>query len=65
MHRRRLFATLSAPLALDRPEEKTVNATIALLDITKAHGFGIRLGLASGDLVTDVIGNSARQSFKV
>ncbi|UWR21753.1 adenylate/guanylate cyclase domain-containing protein [Sulfitobacter sp. S190] len=59
------LVTFNAPLALDRPEHHAVSAAIDLLDIAKTHGFDIRIGLASGDLVTGIIGNDARQSFTV
>ena len=59
------LVTFNAPMALDRPEEKAVNAAIELLEVARTHGFGIRVGLASGDLVTGIIGGAARQSFTV
>ena len=33
--------------------------------VAKTHGFDVRIGIASGDLVTGIIGNETRQSFTV
>lgn len=55
--------TFNAPVALDRPEDATINTAIALLDVARAHVFGVCVGLASGKHVTGIIGNTSRQSF--
>ncbi len=36
-----------------------------MLDVAAAHDFTIRVGIASGDLVTGTIGSADRQSFTV
>ena len=59
------LATFNAPLAHDEPQFAAAQASKALLSVAKEHGFEIRIGIASGDLVTGIVGSSSRQSFTV
>ena len=60
-----LLATFNAPVAIDSPEAAALHTSYDLTDVAQAHGFAIRVGMASGDLVTGIIGNETRQSFTV
>ncbi|MEX0339982.1 MAG: adenylate/guanylate cyclase domain-containing protein [Arenibacterium sp.] len=59
------LATFNAPVANADPEPSAVQAALALQSVAEQHGFTIRIGLASGDLVTGIIGSESRQSFTV
>lgn len=60
-----LLATFNTPVSVAEPEVAAIRAARALLPVAKQHGFGVRIGIASGDLVTGIIGNETRQSFTV
>lgn len=60
-----LLATFNAPAALDHPEVSALRAAGDLVAIAGEHGFEVRVGIATGDLVTGIIGNETRQSFTV
>ncbi|WP_299625430.1 adenylate/guanylate cyclase domain-containing protein [uncultured Tateyamaria sp.] len=59
------LVTFNAPIGIPNPEQAAMQAARALLGIGQGHGFDIRVGIASGDLVTGTIGSSERQSFTV
>ncbi|WP_420013659.1 adenylate/guanylate cyclase domain-containing protein [Tateyamaria sp.] len=59
------LVTFNAPIGIPNPEQAAMQAACALLGIGQGHGFDIRVGIASGDLVTGTIGSSERQSFTV
>ncbi|WP_299690773.1 adenylate/guanylate cyclase domain-containing protein [uncultured Tateyamaria sp.] len=59
------LVTFNAPIPVADPAQAAVNAAQQLLKTARAHGFGIRVGIASGDLVTGTIGSTDRQSFTV
>ncbi len=59
------LVTFNAPVAVENPETAAIRTALALTGIAKGHGFDTRIGLASGDLVTGIIGNATRQSFTV
>ncbi len=60
-----LLATFNAPVTIDSPEKKALHAAKDLLSVAKGHNFDVRVGIATGDLVTGIIGNETRQSFTV
>lgn len=59
------LVTFNAPISISEPARAAVNAARRLLDVAAAHDFTIRVGIASGDLVTGTIGSADRQSFTV
>lgn len=59
------LVTFNAPVAVADPGAAALRAAMALLDVARAHGFEIRIGIARGDLVTGTIGTQQRQSFTV
>ncbi len=59
------LATFNAPVEIKNPESAAVETAQSLMHIAKVHGFRFRVGIATGDLVTGVIGNETRQSFTV
>lgn len=59
------LVTYNAPITVADPARAAVETAQALLDIARAHEFSVRVGIASGDLVTGTIGSSERQSFTV
>ena len=59
------LATFNAPVLVDSPEHSALRAANDLIGIGANHGFKIRVGIATGDLVTGIIGNETRQSFTV
>ncbi|MEL7132766.1 MAG: adenylate/guanylate cyclase domain-containing protein [Pseudomonadota bacterium] len=59
------LVTFNAPIAIPDPARAAVDTAQALLATGQRHGFAIRVGIASGDLVTGTIGSSERQSFTV
>ncbi len=60
-----MLATFNAPVPCESPEVSALGAAELFKDIALHHGFEIRVGLASGTLVTGTIGSEARQSFTV
>ncbi len=59
------LVTFNAPIAVSEPACAALKTAEALLRIAPKHSFDIRVGIASGDLVTGTIGSSERQSFTV
>ncbi len=59
------LATFNAPVSIQNPERAAIASARELLTITKQHGFDIRIGIATGDLVTGIVGSDNRQSFTV
>ncbi len=59
------LATFNTPVSLQNPEDAALKAAVELSHAAKVHGFDTRIGLATGDLVTGIIGNETRQSFTV
>lgn len=59
------LATFNAPVQISDPQTAALRAARGLRTVTKKHGFGIRIGIATGSLVTGIIGNETRQSFTV
>ncbi len=60
-----ILVTFNAPVQADQPQTSALRAASDLIAAATAHGFSIRIGIASGDLVTGIIGSEARQSFTV
>lgn len=59
------LATFNAPLSNKHPETAAIQASKELLSVAKEHGLKIRIGIATGDLVTGIVGSDSRQSFTV
>lgn len=59
------LATFNAPVLNDQPERSAIEASKKLLAVAKQHAFDIRIGIATGDLVTGIVGSERRQSFTV
>ena len=59
------LATFNAPVANAKPQHAAIEAAIALRGVAQRHGFDSRIGIASGDLVTGIVGSDSRQSFTV
>ncbi|WP_299706302.1 adenylate/guanylate cyclase domain-containing protein [uncultured Tateyamaria sp.] len=59
------LATFNTPVFVTDHETAALAAAKDLVTVAKAHGFDVRIGIASGDLVTGIIGNETRQSFTV
>ena len=59
------LVTFNAPVSVDDPQNAALNTARRLLRVAQDHGFGVRIGIASGRLVTGTIGSDDRQSFTV
>ncbi|WP_300030697.1 adenylate/guanylate cyclase domain-containing protein [uncultured Roseobacter sp.] len=59
------LVTFNAPISVEDPAGAALRTAQALLQVARNHGFGVRVGIASGDLVTGTIGSTERQSFTV
>lgn len=59
------LVTYNAPIAVADPAGAAIKTAQLLLQTAQRHEFTIRVGIASGDLVTGTIGSSERQSFTV
>lgn len=59
------LVTFNAPITVSDPAGAAIQTARGLMRTAKAHDFAIRIGIASGDLVTGTIGSSERQSFTV
>ncbi|MFK7743944.1 MAG: adenylate/guanylate cyclase domain-containing protein [Roseobacter sp.] len=59
------LVTFNAPITVADPARAAVKAAQALLNVGETHSFSVRVGIASGNLVTGTIGSSERQSFTV
>jgi class 3 adenylate cyclase len=59
------LVTFNAPVREDRHAEAALRAVRTLQAVATSHGFEIRIGIASGPLVTGTVGSEARQSFTV
>lgn len=59
------LVTFNAPISVDNPARAAVATAKAVLQVAEDHDFNVRVGIASGDLVTGTIGSSERQSFTV
>lgn len=59
------LATFNTPASIDNPEDAALAIATDLVQVAKANGFDIRVGIASGDLVTGIVGNETRQTFTV
>ncbi|MEM8653352.1 MAG: adenylate/guanylate cyclase domain-containing protein [Pseudomonadota bacterium] len=57
------LVTFNAPIDNPDPAQAALKTARTLLHTAKRHGFAIRVGIASGELVTGTIGSSQRQSF--
>ncbi|GGX47415.1 hypothetical protein GCM10007385_13990 [Tateyamaria omphalii] len=55
----------NAPVGVADPAGAAIRTARALLQTAPKHDFTIRIGIASGDLVTGTIGSSERKSFTV
>ena len=60
-----LLASFNAPLETDHPELMTVKAATLVVEIAKQHDFRIRIGLASGELISGSVGSRSRMAFTV
>lgn len=59
------LVTFNAPISIPHPARAAIETARQLLQTAAAHDFSIRVGIASGNLVTGTIGSSQRQSFTV
>ena len=59
------LATFNTPVSVADHEAAAVLAAQGIVVVAKTHGFDVRVGVATGDLVTGIIGNETRQSFTV
>ncbi|MEL7099035.1 MAG: adenylate/guanylate cyclase domain-containing protein [Pseudomonadota bacterium] len=59
------LVTFNAPLRQEQPAAAALRAAVALPVLAQRHGFAVRIGLASGPLVTGTIGSARRKSFTV
>ncbi|WP_299651092.1 adenylate/guanylate cyclase domain-containing protein [uncultured Tateyamaria sp.] len=59
------LVTFNAPVAVKSHATAAVQAATALVPVARAHAFDIRVGIATGALVTGIIGSDSRQSFTV
>lgn len=59
------LVTFNAPVAVEQPQKAAVRTAQKLIDVGTEHGFAVRIGIASGSLVTGTIGSEDRQSFTV
>lgn len=59
------LVTFNAPVSLPNPNQAAVEAAFRLVEVAEAHRFAVRVGIASGDLVTGTIGTDQRQTFTV
>ncbi|WP_299751436.1 adenylate/guanylate cyclase domain-containing protein [uncultured Tateyamaria sp.] len=57
------LATFNTSVFVTDHETAALAAAKDLVTVAKAHGFDVRIGIASGDSVTGIIGNETRQSF--
>lgn len=60
-----LLATFNTPLDIDAPEAAAVEAGRALVECGRAHGFGVRVGIAAGSVASGSVGSADRQAFTV
>ena len=60
-----LLASFNAPLETDEPEAAALDAAAALLEQVSGLDFAVRIGIASGDLVSGTVGSRSRTSFTV
>ncbi|WP_318167844.1 adenylate/guanylate cyclase domain-containing protein [Roseobacter sp.] len=59
------LATFNTPVSVADHEAAAVAAAKELVAVAKTNGFEVRVGIATGDLVTGIVGNETRQSFTV
>lgn len=59
------LVTYNAPVKVETPAAAAIRTAVALHATAARHGFSIRIGIASGELVTGTIGSDTRQSFTV
>ena len=59
-----LLVTFNAPLPLPAPANAAAASARILVQVAARHGFRIRIGIASGDLVTSTIGSAEHQSLR-
>ncbi|WP_415921663.1 adenylate/guanylate cyclase domain-containing protein [Tateyamaria sp. SN6-1] len=59
------LVTFNAPIRVADPAASALRAARALQTVAERHAFAVRVGIASGDLVTGTIGSTDRQSFTV
>ena len=60
-----LLASFNAPLDLDVPELAAVATALMLKEKAAEQGFDVRVGIATGDLVSGTIGSESRTAFTV
>lgn len=60
-----LLATFNSPVAVEAPEAKALAAGERLLKCGREYGFGLRIGIAGGELAAGSVGSSRRQTFTV
>lgn len=60
-----LLASFNAPLETEEPEMAALEAAKALLDQISGLDFAVRIGIASGELVSGTVGSKSRTSFTV
>ncbi|WP_436397645.1 adenylate/guanylate cyclase domain-containing protein [Roseobacter sp. S98] len=59
------LATYNTPAPVAEHEAAAIDTARQLVTLAKSHGFDVRIGIATGDLVTGIIGSETRQSFTV
>lgn len=59
------LVTFNAPVNCENPQDAALRAAQRLLKVALNQGFAVRIGIATGDLVTGTIGSDTRQSFTV
>ena len=65
-----LLATFNTPIAVANPAECALAAARALIAMSEARqfsgiSFGLRAGIATGEIAAGVVGSSSRQAFTV
>ncbi|MEM6463896.1 MAG: adenylate/guanylate cyclase domain-containing protein [Pseudomonadota bacterium] len=60
-----LLASFNAPLENETPQLSAIASAVALASHAKERNFDVRIGIASGDLVSGTIGSESRTAFTV
>lgn len=60
-----LLATFNTPIGVNEPEERCLEAARTLMAQSQDRGFGVRIGIASGDIASGSVGSQTRIAFTV